>query len=353
MKAAIFEAPFRMRVGPWEQPVPGPEEVVIEVKAAGICAGDMHIYSGKSPYAKFPVIGGHEICGAISRLGEKVSNFEVGQLVVVEPFLSCGTCYPCRVGKPNCCARLQIIGVHRPGGYAEFVLAPATHLHVVPSNLSPLWAAFAEPVTIGIHACRRAGVVAGEYILVLGCGPIGLAIIEVALAKKAHVVAVDLNEQRLETARSLGAEVLPGSDNLVGEVLGQTNQEGAPVVIEATGSPAVMESTVDLVASGGRIVIVGLTARAVGVKFPGLDFTRKELTILGSRTEVNCFPEALTLLASGHISFPRTASEFSLWSAPEVFDNLSQHPGKIQKGVFVRNPGAATRVPGTKNVSPR
>jgi L-gulonate 5-dehydrogenase len=337
MKAAIFDAPFQMHVGPWEQPVPGPHEAVVAVQAAGICAGDMHIYSGKSPYASFPIIGGHEICGTVAGIGEKVSNLEVGQLVVVEPFLSCGTCYPCRVGKANCCARLQIIGVHRPGGYAEFVLVPATHLHLVPLNLSSLWAAFAEPVTIGIHACRRAGVLPSEYVLVLGCGPIGLAIIEVARAKKAHVVAVDVNEERLETARGLGVEVLSGGDKLLAEVLQQTNQEGAPVVIEATGNPAVIESTVDLVASGGRVVIVGLTPRAVNVKFSGLDFTRKELTILGSRTEVDCFPEALALLASGQINFPRVAHHFSLWSAPEVFENMAHHPAKIQKGVLIAN----------------
>ncbi len=335
MKAAIFDAPFRMHVGSWEEPVPGPDEVVVAVLAAGICAGDMHIYSGKSPYAAFPIIGGHEICGAVARVGERVLGFAAGQLVVVEPFLSCGTCYPCRIGKTNCCSRLQIIGVHRPGGYAEFVLAPATHLHRVPSNLTPLTAAFAEPVTIGIHACHRANVLPSEYTLVLGCGPIGLAIIEVALARKAHVVAVDLNAQRLETAHALGAAVLSGGDELVAEVLRETNQEGAPVVIEATGNPTVIESTVDLVAAGGRIVIVGLTERAVGVKFPGLDFTRKELTILGSRTEVNCFPEALALLASGRIRFPRVASKFSLWSAPDIFENLSRQPRSIQKAVLV------------------
>jgi L-gulonate 5-dehydrogenase len=109
------------------------------------------------------------------------------------------------------------------------------------------------------------------------------------------------------------------------------------VVIEASGNPAVIESTVELVAPGGRIVIVGLTARGVGVKFPGLDFTRKELTILGSRTEVNCFPEALELLASGKLGFPRTATKFSLWSAPEVFEDLFHYPGQIQKGVLVRD----------------
>jgi L-gulonate 5-dehydrogenase len=337
MKAAIFDAPFRMHVGFWKEPTPGPSDVVVAVKAAGICAGDMHIYSGKSPYAEFPIIGGHEICGEVASFGAAVTHLEIGQLVVVEPFLSCGTCYPCRIGKPNCCARLQIIGVHRPGGYAEYVVVPATHLHVVPSNLPAFWAAFAEPVTIGVHACRRAKIVASEYVLVLGCGPIGLAIIEVALAYKAHVVAVDINQQRLETARGLGAEVLPGSNHLLAEVLQQTNQEGAPVVIEATGNPAVIESTVELVAAGGRIVIVGLTPRGVAVSFAGLDFTRKEVTILGSRTEVNCFPEALGLLAAGQINFPRAASEFSLWAAPELFDDLHRHPGKVQKGVLVRD----------------
>jgi L-gulonate 5-dehydrogenase len=335
MKAAIFDAPFQMHVGFWEQPAPGPNDVVVAVKAAGICAGDLHIYSGKSPYADFPIIGGHEICGEVASCGEKVTHFEVGQLVVVEPFLSCGTCYPCRIGKTNCCARLQIIGVHRPGGYAEFVLVPATHLHIVPPNLPAFWASFAEPITIAIHACRRAGILPSEYVLVLGCGPIGLAIIEVALAGKASVVAVDINEQRLETARSLGAEVLAGGDHLLAEILRQTNQEGAPVVIEATGNPAVIQSTVELVAAGGRIVIVGLTPRGVGVSFAGLDFTRKEVTILGSRTEVNCFPEALALLARGQINFPRAATEFSLWSAPERFEDLHRHPGKIQKGVLV------------------
>jgi L-gulonate 5-dehydrogenase len=336
MKAAIFDAPFRMHVGTWEKPLPGPNEVLVAVKAAGICAGDMHIYSGKSPYAQFPIIGGHEICGVVASAGERVSRFEFGQLVVIEPFLSCGACYPCRIGKPNCCARLQIIGVHRPGGYAEYVVAPATHLHIVPPNLSPLWAAFTEPVTIGIHACRRAGIVASEYVLVLGCGPIGLAIVEVALAKKSSVVAVDVNEQRLATARDLGAKVLIGGDDLLAKVMEQTEQEGSPVVIEATGNPAVIESTVNLVAPGGRIVIVGLTPRGVGVQFQGLDFTRKELTILGSRTEVDCFPDALELLASGRIKFPKAASEFSLWSAPEVFSKLSHSPGQIQKAVLVQ-----------------
>lgn len=337
MKAAIFDAPRQMHVGPWTKPQPGPDEALVSVKAVGICAGDLYIYSGKNPYTEYPIIGGHEICGVVDSIGSDVTGVQPGQLVVIEPFLSCGKCYPCRVGKPNCCANIKIIGVHKAGGYADWVVAPATHLHPVPPALSPLWASFAEPVTIGIHACRRGEVKAGEYVLILGCGPIGLALIEVARTYGAHVVAVDVLDSRLETARTLGADVLKGNDDLLGQVLEQTNQEGAPVVIEATGNTKVIESTVNLVAAGGRIVIVGLVARGVKVQFPGLDLTRKEMTLLGSRTEVNCFPEALELLASGQIHYPKAATEFDLWSAPEVFAEISRNPDSVRKGVFVRN----------------
>jgi L-gulonate 5-dehydrogenase len=337
MKAAIFDAPHRMRVGTWQTPEPGPSEVLLTVNTAGICAGDLYIYTGKNPYTQYPVIGGHEVCGSVKTVGSAVHNISEGQLVVIEPFLSCGKCYPCRAGKPNCCANLQIIGVHRPGGYAEYVMAPATHLHLVPEGVSAFHACFAEPITIGLHACRRGQIAAADYVLVLGCGPIGLAIIEVALNRKARVVAADVIASRLEIAQRLGAETLKSDEQLLENVLEQTGGEGAALVVEATGKPQVMESTVELVAAGGRIVIVGLVGKGVQVGLPGLEFTRKELSILGSRTEVGCFPEALALLASGEIKYPEVATEFDLWSAPTVFEEIARDPSKVHKGVFVRH----------------
>jgi 2-desacetyl-2-hydroxyethyl bacteriochlorophyllide A dehydrogenase len=337
MRAAIMDAPFEMRVGDWKTPAPGPGEVLVSVGATGICAGDMYIYRGTNPYASYPVIGGHEIAGTVAAVGQQVSGIELGTRVVVEPFIGCGRCYPCRVGKQNCCANLQIIGAHRPGGFAEAVVAPAKNIHAVPAGMSMALASFAEPVAIGVQACRRGAVAAGEYVLILGCGPFGLALIEVAQARGARAVAADIVPDRLETARKLGADVLPADDRLLQNVLDQTNGEGAPVVIEATGNLKAMEQTVDLVASGGRIVIVGLVKKGAGVTFPGLDFTRKEMTIVGSRASVNCFPEAIELLASGKISYPQAATEFSMWAAPAVFADLSEHPTSIQKGVLVRD----------------
>jgi L-gulonate 5-dehydrogenase len=335
MRAAIFDAPRRMHVGGLATPQPGPDEVVVAVGATGVCAGDMYIYLGKNPYAEYPVIGGHEIAGTVHEVGNSVQGIDPGAQVVVEPFIGCGTCYPCRIGKPNCCMNLQIIGMHRPGGFAEYVVAPAANVHLVPAGLSMSIASFAEPIAIGVQSCRRGAVAGGDDVLILGCGPIGLALIEVAHARGARVVATDVQSDRLETARSLGAEVVAGGEALLPAIMERTNGEGMPVVIEATGNTKAMESTVDLVAAGGRIVIVGLAARGAGVTFPALDFTRKEMTIVGSRASTNCFPEALDLLARGAITYPRLATEVSMWQAPELFANLAEHPGTIHKVVFL------------------
>lgn len=334
MRAVIMNAPRRLEVGTWTTPQAAAGEAVIAVGAAGICAGDLYLYLGKNPYAEYPQIGGHEIAGTIAAVGEGVVDLDVGMRVVVEPFIGCGHCYPCRVGKANCCTNLRIIGVHVAGGFAEYVAVPAMNVHLVPDDLSLLEASFAEPIAIAVQACRRAELGA-EYVLVLGCGPIGLALIEVARARGAHVVATDVVESRLAVAAQLGAETLAADSDLLGNVLEQTSGEGAPVVIEATGNTRVIESTVELVAAGGRIVILGLTKQGVTVTLPALDLTRKEMTVLGSRASVDCFPESLALLARGAIHYPKIATQFDLFDADRVFEHLATDPTWIQKGVFL------------------
>jgi threonine dehydrogenase-like Zn-dependent dehydrogenase len=341
MKAAIFDAPQAMHVGAWDAPTPNPGEVVVRVQATGICAGDMYIYQGRNPYAQYPIIGGHEIAGYVHDIGANaesdlgVGGLSYGELVVVEPFIGCGKCYACRVGKPNCCDNLQIIGIHRPGGFAEYVTAPAKNIHKAPAGLSPAWASFAEPIAIGVQATRRGDVHAGDTVLILGAGPIGLALIEVAQAKGAKVYVTDISQERLDFARTLDAEALVSDETLPNNVKEITHGEGMPCVIEATGNAKAMESTVGLVANGGRIVIVGLLKKGQMIQMPGLDFTRKEMTIHGSRASTNCFPEALQLLAEGKIHYPEVATEFSMWDAPSVFEDMNATPGKYHKGVLM------------------
>ena len=334
MQAAVFDSSFDIKLKDVTRAEPGRGEVEVRVKAAGLCAGDLYIYLGKNPYVTFPRVGGHEIAGVISAVGPGVRGVAVGERVVVDPFIGCGHCYPCRIGKRNCCANLSIIGVHRDGGFAERVIAPAANLHRIPAGMSDFEASFAEPVAIGVQACRRGEVKAQDRVLVLGAGPIGLAIVEVARARGAEVFITDIKAERLAVARELGAASLPASD-LAAETIRLTNGEGMPVVIEATGAAPVMEETVDLVAAGGRIVIVGLVKAGTRVRLPGLDITRKEVTLHGSRASVDCFPEALRLIAAGAIRYPRIATRVALAEAPEVFARLAESADAYHKAVFV------------------
>lgn len=335
MRAAIFDGPGAIRLADVPAPRPAAGEALVRVRAAGLCAGDLYIFTGKNPYVTYPRIGCHEIAGVVEALGPGTEGPPPGTRVVVDPFIGCGTCYPCRVGKRNCCANLTIVGVHREGGFADLVVAPVANLNPVPEGLSDFEAAFAEPVAIGVQGCRRGGVGAEDTVLVLGAGPIGLALVEVARSRGATVYATDLAPERLATAAELGATPVEGGDGLIERVLDLTGGEGMPVVMEATGAPAAMESTIDLVASGGRIVILGLVRKGQGITLPGLDFTRKEVTILGSRASVDCFPEALDLIASGAIRYPGIASAFDLSEAPEVFARLAGNPMALHKAVFV------------------
>jgi len=334
MRAAVFGQPFSVQMVEQSRPEPGPGEAVVQVRAAGLCAGDLYIYLGKNPYVSYPRVGGHEIAGTVAALGLGAETPVPGTRVVVEPFIGCGHCYPCRIGKKNCCANLTIIGVHREGGFAEFVRAPIENLHPIPEGLSMLEASFAEPLAIGVQACRRGAVTVGDRVLVLGCGPIGLALIEVARAYGAEVWATDVNKARLETATWLGATPVP-SNRLLDDIMKITNGEGIPVVIEATGVPGVMAQTIDLVAAGGRIVIVGLAKKGEGVTFSGLDFTRKEVTILGSRASVSCFPEALRLLAGGAIRYTSVATATPFARIPETFALLAKDQSALHKAVFI------------------
>jgi L-gulonate 5-dehydrogenase len=331
MRALVFPEKGAAIMRDVPAPTPGPGEVLVRPVATGLCAGDLYIYTGKNPYVSYPRIGCHEIAGVIETGTPALPR---GTPVVVEPFIGCGHCYPCRVGKPNCCANLRIIGIHRDGGFADLVAVPATHVHPVPNGLGLTDAAFAEPVAIGVQGCNRGVVTGADHLLVLGAGPIGLAVAEVARERGARVHVTDLNADRLAVAAQLGLATIPGDENLASQVLALTNGEGMPVVMEATGAPAAMRGACEMVAAGGRVVILGLVAKGVEVTLPGLDFTRKEMTILGSRASTGCFPEALRLIAEGHIRYLGIADRLPFAAAPDTFARLAENPFAHHKVLF-------------------
>ena len=242
------------------------------MRAAGVCAGDLYIYLGKNPYVTYPRVGGHEIAGAVAALGPETAGPASARRSSSSRSSAAGTAIPAasanRTAAPICRSSACIATAALP----TTSVAPVDRLHAVPAGLTPFQASFAEPVAIGVQACRRGMVGADDTVLVLGAGPIGLALIEVARARGARVCITDIAAERLATAAELGATPLAGGAGLLDEVMRLTNGEGMPVVIEATGNAKAMESTVDLVAAGGRIVIVGLVKKGASVSLPGPRF---------------------------------------------------------------------------------
>jgi L-gulonate 5-dehydrogenase len=289
MRALVAHAPRDIRLADVLAPTPDAEDLLLDVRAVGICGSDVHLFRGDHPYRVFPLIYGHEFTATVA----SGPGFVPGETVVVEPLLNCGACYPCRLGRYNCCTNLKVVGVHVNGGFADQIAVPARRVHRVPPDLPAAIAALCEPFSIGMQATLRGQIGPEDRVAILGAGPIGLTVLAIARSRSAEVAVIDMLDNRLELAGRMGANRLINArrEDPQAAVLEFTGGDGASVVVEATGNPRAMESTVDLVASAGRVVIVGLPDQPV--TFSGVVFTRKELTILGSRNSANCFADAV------------------------------------------------------------
>jgi L-gulonate 5-dehydrogenase len=297
VKQLVTAAPSRLELRDAPDPVPGPDEALIAIEAVGICGSDLHLYTGDHPYARFPIVQGHEFAGRVVGLPDGYAGaVQVGRLVAVEPLLMCGECLPCRRGRGNCCLRMRTYGAHIDGALTERLAVRASLLHDA-EGLSPELAALVEPMSIGLHAVARGGVRADDAVLVLGGGPIGQAILLAATDRGARVMVVDRLASRLELAHELGAgsTALASRERAVEEAVADwTGGEWPTVVFEATGVPAVLEEAIRLVASSGTVVVVGLSSDSITV--PMIEFTRKELSVVGTRNSRGEFSGAVDLV---------------------------------------------------------
>ena len=331
-----------------ERPVPQPQagEVLIRVHAAGICGGDVRSYKGLFPYSNFPLINGHELAGEVAAIGELPETLDpavrahaqalkAGDRVVLDPIRPCGKCYACRTGKPNCCHELKVTGVHVDGAFAEYMTAPAERVHKIPDSISWETGALIEPYAIAEHAANLVDVQAGELVLILGAGPIGVGLVDVCKSRGAEVMISEVQEKRLAFARRFGADyyVNAAEEDLSARLLSLTEGYGAPVVLEATGVRAVMASTQDLVANGGRIGLVGVTSG--DVTFEGLNFSKKELNIFGTRNSRNVFPALIEKVAAGRLHPEKMATHhFPLTQAAEALRLAAYSPAEVCKVVL-------------------
>lgn len=262
-------------------PPPGVGQVQLRIHRVGVCGTDYHAYRGKQPFFTYPRVLGHELGAEVVAVGENVANVQPGDRCSVEPYLNCGTCQACRLGKPNCCLNMRVLGVHTDGGFRESINVPAHKIHV--SNaLSFDELALAEPLGIGCHAVNRAALTAQDAVLVIGAGPIGLAVATFARLAGARVVVMDLNADRLRfCAEATGSETLLKPTDPAGALRERLDGDLPTAVFDATGNAQSMHEAFGWAAHGGRLVFVGLFQGEVTFSDP--EFHRRELTLMASR----------------------------------------------------------------------
>ena len=302
MQTVVCTQPQQMTLSDVPEPTCAPGEALLRIRRIGICGTDIHAFGGNQPYFDYPRVLGHELAGDIVAVGEGVDAELVGQSAYVIPYLHCGECRACRQGKTNCCQAIQVIGVHRDGGMADYLSVPVDHLVTSPS-LSPDQLALVECLAIGAHAIRRSAIQPGELAVIVGAGPIGLGILQIAKARGARTVIVDTNRDRLAFCRdTFGADdVLHAiDDDLEASIARHNDGALADVVFDATGNPAAMNRGFDLAGHGARYVLVSIVK--ADITFSDPDFHKKELTLLGSRNATREDFETVTrLIESGDL----------------------------------------------------
>lgn len=311
MKTLVLTHPGRLdRTETPEPGPPGPDEAVVRVHRVGICGTDLHAYCGRQPFFHYPRILGHELGALVLAVGAGVTHVRPGDRVAVEPYLECGTCWPCRQGRYNCCERMQVLGVHVDGGMREQICVPARKLRRS-ERLTLDQLALVETLAIGAHAVARAAPRAGETLLVIGAGPIGLATAVFGLLAAARVFVLERQEARRSAARRLlaGASAAGGPpavfepaepDGLASHVAQQCGGALPSCVLDATGSRASMEAAFGLAVSGGRLVLVGFQTEPL--TFANPEFHRRELTLLASRNSTAAeFGRVMELMEAGRI----------------------------------------------------
>jgi len=311
MRAVVVERPHSWQVVEIADPKPASDEVVIAVKACGVCGTDSHIFEGEFP-ANFPLVPGHEFAGEVVEVGKSVKSVKVGDFVAIHPNVPCRLCDFCKEGNEHLCENLRAYGVHTHGGFAQFVAVKEINVHKA-DGLTPIQAAWTEPLSCCLHGLSKVDVKSGEKALVLGCGPIGLLFVQLLLIHGAsEVVAVDLSDQRLEMAKRLGASTALHPDE-IDRNYREIAPQGFSLVVEASGNSKAVELGLKLVRAGGRFLQFGVCPISATVNFSPFTIYRREITIVGSFSLGKEMPQAIALLRSGRIQVePLTTHQFGL-----------------------------------------
>lgn len=325
MRSLICLEPGKFVYKEIEPPLLQPGHAIIKIQRIGICGTDLHAFEGTQPYFQYPRILGHELSGVILDL-DNTDYFKPSDTVTILPYLNCGVCIACRNGKPNCCVRIKVCGVHTDGGMVEYYSVPTSAL-VQSNGLNLDELALVEPLSIGAHGIRRANILKDEFVLVIGAGPIGLGTMQFAKITGANVIALDVNEDRLSFCKQLSINhTINAKDENVFERLKEiTNGDMPVVVIDATGNLNAINNAFQYLAHGGKYVLIGLQRGDICFSHP--EFHKREATLMSSRNAtksdfefvIDCIKTGLidpSIYITHRVRFEEVKDAFESWLDP-------------------------------------
>lgn len=338
MKAMLLSEYKKLEIVDMAIPEFGPSDLLVEVKACGICGSDIHGWDGSTGRRQPPLVMGHEAAGVVAKVGAEVRGFSPGDRITFDSTVSCGRCGYCRRGSINLCENRQVLGVscdefRRNGAFAEYVVVPQNICYSLPAGLPFEHAALIEAVSIAVHAANRTPVKLGDTAVVVGSGMIGLLAVQaIRLAGCSTVIAVDLEDSKLEIAKSLGADIglNPKSCDVVAEVKKLTTGRGADIALEVVGATPTVQTAIDCTRKGGSITLVGNLAPKV--ELPLQAVVTRELSIYGSCASNGEYPECIDYLSRGDIKVePLITAKVGLDEGPSWFSRLYEgEPGAMK-----------------------
>ena len=338
MKEVVITGPKQYEIREVPVPKPGDGEVLIQMKAAGVCGSDVHQFLGENPNAVFPRVPGHENAGVIVAVGKDVKNIKVGDHVVVDLVVACGECPQCKKGRRNVCRTVKARGSAIDGGWREYFAVPEHEVFLLPEDMPFKDAALIEPFAIGGHCTTRAGIKGGESVLVLGSGTIGAVILQTLKLKGCRVICADINDASLARAKEYGADAIVNTktENLKDAVQKFTDGAGVDVIFDSACYPGSLTAVLEMgiPANGATIVPMGFCTAQEGITQAMIN--TRELSIIGTRMSCNQFQPTIERFAKHEYQLDGMVSHYIPFSqVGQVFENIIHPPKDMKKMVIV------------------
>ena len=333
MKAIQIVKPGELRIIDMEKPhIDEKNNILVKMRAAGICGSDVGIYHGTNAAATYPRVIGHEMVGVVEEIGSNVKKLKVGDRIIVNQVVSCGECYPCRHNRGNVCDHLEVRGVHRDGGYREYMAVPEEDCYILPDNLSDADAVMIEPTTIAIQSLSRAEIEDDDVIFIIGCGALGSSILRIARLTNAKIIVGDIVDDKLNDALKNGAHyaVNLSHEDFEEKVKEYSNGRGPTVIIDAACTKDSLMNAIKVTGNAGRVITMGFSISPTEVN--QFLITSKELDVRGSRLQNKKFGEAIKLINEGKIDLSGAVSHtFNYLDAQRAFDFIDSKDYSIRK----------------------